>query len=200
MKFNRRHFLGAMVAGGAGLAHSKSIAATLCGEMPALLPNALAALEFHSARIVNRDVIGIVNFAAHSRLPRFQLVDLIGGRVLKTMLVAHGSGSDPAASGWTERFSNRPGSNASSKGAFVTGPTYHGKHGRSRKLLGLESLNEAAERRAIVIHGADYVDQNLALNQGRIGRSKGCFAVSRPDIGDLLDLLGEGRMLYAWKY
>jgi hypothetical protein len=24
--------------------------------------------------------------------------------------------------------------------------------------------------------------------------------VSRPDIGDLLDLLGEGRMLFAWKY
>ncbi len=200
MKFNRRHFLGAMVAGSTGLAPSNSFAATLCGEMPVLLPNALAALESHSTRIVKRDVIGIVNFAAHSRLPRFQLIDLVGGRVLKTMLVAHGSGSDPAASGWTERFSNRPGSNASSKGAFVTGPVYHGKHGRSRKLLGLEPLNEAAERRAIVIHGADYVDQSLALSQGRIGRSQGCFAVSRPDIGDLLDLLGEGRMLFAWKY
>lgn len=199
MKFNRRHFLGAMVAGSAGLVPTKSLAATLCGEAPALLPQAMAALDANAHRIVHRDVIGIVNFAAHSRLPRFQLVDVAGGRVLKTMLVAHGSGSDPAASGWTERFSNRPGSNASSKGAFVTGPTYVGKHGRSRRLIGLEPQNEAALRRAIVIHGADYVSVDRAFSQGRIGRSQGCFAVSRAEIGDLLEMLGEGRLLYAWK-
>ena len=199
MKFNRRHFLGAMVAGSAGLVPSRSLAATLCGEMPALLPHALAALEMHSNRIVHRDVIGIVNFAAHSRLPRFQLIDLAGGRVLKTMLVAHGSGSDPAATGWTERFSNRPGSNASSKGVYLPGSTYVGKQGRSRKLIGLEPQNEAAERRAIVIHGADYVDADIALAQGRIGRSQGCFAVSRGEVSDLLGLLGEDRMLFAWK-
>ncbi|HOB15120.1 MAG TPA: murein L,D-transpeptidase catalytic domain family protein [Novosphingobium sp.] len=199
MKLNRRHLLGAMVAGGAGLVATRSLAATLCGEMPALLPHALAALELNAGRIAQRDRIGIVNFSAHSRLPRFQLIDLQGGQVLKTMLVAHGSGSDPGATGWTERFSNRAGSNASSKGVFVTGQTYVGKHGRSRKLIGLEPQNEAAERRAIVIHGADYVSQGLALEQGRIGRSQGCFAVSRAEIGDLLEMLGEGRMLYAWK-
>ena len=199
MKFNRRHILGAMVAGSAGLVSTRSFAATLCGEMPALLPQALAALDANSHRIAHRDVIGLVNFSAHSRLPRFQLVDVAGGRVLKTMLVAHGSGSDPAASGWTERFSNRAGSNASCKGAFVTGPTYTGKHGRSRKIMGLESQNEAAERRAIVIHGADYVSASRAAAQGRIGRSQGCFAVSRGEIGELLAMLGEGRLLYAWK-
>jgi len=199
MKLNRRHLLGAMVAGGAGLVATRSLAATLCGEMPALLPHALAALELNAGRIAQRDRIGIVNFSAHSRLPRFQLIDLQGGQVLKTMLVAHGSGSDPGATGWTERFSNRAGSNASSKGVFVTGQTYVGKHGRSRKLIGLEPQNEAAERRAIVIHGADYVSQGLALEQGRIGRSQGCFAVSRAEIGDLLEMLGEGRMLYALK-
>lgn len=199
MKINRRHFLGAMVAGSAGLVPARSIAATLCGETPALLPQALAALEMHSAHVADRSVIGIVNFAAHSRLPRFQLVDVAGGRILKTMLVAHGSGSDPDASGWTERFSNRPGSNASCKGAFVAGPTYYGKHGRSRKLIGLEPQNEAAERRAIVIHGADYVSEAMARDRGRIGRSQGCFAVGRGDIGDLLQILGQGRMLYAWK-
>lgn len=199
MKFNRRHFIGAMVAGSAGLVSTRSYAATLCGEVPALLPEALAALDAHASRIVHRDRIGLVNFAAHSRLPRFQIVDLEGGKVIKTMLVAHGSGSDPAASGWTERFSNREGSNASCKGAFVTGRPYVGKHGRSRKLIGLEPQNEAAERRAIVIHGADYVSQSRAVEQGRIGRSQGCFAVSRAEIGDLLAQLGEGRLLYAWK-
>jgi len=199
MKFNRRHFIGAMVAGSAGLVSTRSYAATLCGEVPALLPEALAALDAHASRIIHRDRIGLVNFAAHSRLPRFQLIDLEGGKVIRSMLVAHGSGSDPAASGWTERFSNRVGSNASCKGAFLTGAPYVGKHGRSRRLIGLEPQNEAAERRAIVIHGADYVSDSLALGQGRIGRSQGCFAVSRAEIGDLLAQLGEGRLLYAWK-
>ena len=199
MKFNRRHFIGAMVAGSAGLVSTRSYAATLCGEVPALLPEALAALDANASRIVHRDRIGLVNFAAHSRLPRFQLIDVEAGKVIKSMLVAHGSGSDPDASGWTERFSNREGSNASCKGAVVTGTTYVGKHGRSRKVIGLEPQNEAAERRAIVIHGADYVSDSLALGQGRIGRSQGCFAVSRAEIGDLLAQLGEGRLLYAWK-
>lgn len=199
MKCNRRHFLGALAIGTSGLVSTRGLAATLCGETPALLPQAMAALDANAARIAHRDVIGIVNFAAHSRLPRFQLIDVAGGRVLSTMLVAHGSGSDPDASGWTERFSNRQGSNASCKGAFVTGSVYSGKHGRSRKLLGLEPQNEAADRRAIVIHGADYVSGGIAANQGRIGRSQGCFAVSRAEIGNLLAMLGEGRLLYAWK-
>jgi len=199
MKFNRRHFLGAMVAGGAGLTSTNAFADALCGKAPALLPRAMAALDSHSDAIPNRDRIGIVNFAAHSRLPRFQLVDVTNGKVLRTMLVAHGSGSDPAATGWTERFSNRPGSNASCKGAFVTGQTYVGKHGRSQRLIGLEEENNLAEPRAIVIHAADYVDPQRAAVQGRIGRSQGCFALSRADIEDVLEVLGPGRLLYAWK-
>lgn len=164
-----------------------------------MLPQAMAALDAHAGAIAHRDVIGIVNFAAHSRLPRFQLVDLAGGRVLRTMLVAHGSGSDPARTGWTETFSNRPGSNASSRGAFRTGDTYFGKHGRSRRLIGLESQNNAALARAIVIHAADYVSPDIAASQGRIGRSQGCFAVSNREIGDLLGILGPGRLLFAEK-
>lgn len=199
MKFNRRHFLGAMVAGGAGLNSTKAFADVLCGEVPALLPRAMAALDAHAGSILQRDRIGIVNFAAHSRLPRFQLVDVASGKVLRTMLVAHGSGSDPANSGWTERFSNRPGSNASCQGSFVTDETYYGKHGRSRRLRGLDPGNDLAEPRAIVIHAADYVDAGRAASQGRIGRSQGCFALSRDDIDDVLQALGPGRLLFAWK-
>lgn len=199
MNLNRRHLLGAMAAGGVGLFAPRVFAAPLCGAAPLLLPRAMAALEAHSGAIAHRDLIGLVNFSAHSRSPRLQLVDVMGGRVLSTMLVAHGSGSDPGNSGWVQRFSNRPGSNASSQGAFVTGETYSGKHGRSRKLHGLEPQNSAAEERAIVIHGADYVSLRLAEQQGRIGRSQGCFAVARGDIGELLEKLGQGRLLFAWK-
>lgn len=199
MNLNRRRFLGAMAAGGSALIAPRVFAAPLCGEAPALLPQAMAALNSHAGAIAHRDLIGIVNFAAHSRLPRLQLVDPEGGRILASLLVAHGNGSDPGNSGWPQRFSNRPGSNASSRGAFVTGQTYVGKHGRSRKLIGLDPENNLAEPRAIVIHGASYVSQAMASEQGRVGRSQGCFAVAQADIAQLLERLGQGRMLYAWK-
>ncbi len=199
MKFNRRHFIGALAAGGAGLAVPRAFAAPLCGETPALLPLAMTALDAHRGAIMHRDTIGIVNFSAHSRLPRLQLIDLEGGKVISSLLVSHGRGSDPANSGYAEHFSNRPGSNASSLGAFVTGDTYYGRHGRSRKLIGLEPQNSAALYRAIVIHGADYVSEPMALMQGRVGRSQGCFAVSRSTIEPLLARLGSGRLLFASK-
>lgn len=164
---------------------------------PALLPRALAALQTHSGRITDRDVIGIVDFSVPSRQARFHLIDVAGGRVVSTHLVAHGKGSDPANSGWVERLSNRPGSEASCSGAFMTGPTYSGKHGRSRRLFGLGPENNLADSRGIVIHAASYVDNALAAEQGRIGRSQGCFAVSQSEIAGVLERLGPGRLLFA---
>ena len=128
---------------------------------------------------------------------RFDIVDLSGGRLVARHLVAHGSGSDPANSGWVQRFSNLPGSNASSPGAYVTGQLYHGRHGRSRRLIGLEEDNSCALARNIVIHGAAYVTPERAELAGRVGRSQGCFAVSRSAIDEVLDRLGAGRLLFA---
>jgi len=199
MKFSRRLFMGAIAAGSTSLFAQRGLAAALCGEQPALLPQAMAALEQHGSRIANHDLIGIVNFAVPSHLPRFQLVDVASGRVRQSLLVAHGHGSDPDNSGWVEKFSNRPGSNASSRGSFMTGDIYSGKHGRSRRLIGLDDENNLAESRNIVIHGASYVDDGMALAQGRIGRSQGCFAVSQGEIHNLLEQLGPGRLLFAWK-
>jgi len=124
---------------------------------------------------------------------------VLDGQVISTHLVAHGRGSDPANSGWVERLSNNPGSNASCEGAFLTGVEYYGEHGRSRRLIGLDPDNSMAESRAIVIHAADYVSRDMAVNQGRVGRSQGCFAVSKAEIDDVLELLGPGRLLFAVK-
>lgn len=199
MNFDRRHFLGAVAVGTAGLIAPRSFAAVRSGDQPALLARAMAALNSHASSIPRRDVIGLVDFASPSRAPRFQLVDIGNGRVLKTLHVAHGRGSDPANSGWVEHFSNRPGSNASSQGSFLTGDTYVGKHGRSRRLHGLDPENNLAASRGIVIHAASYVDPSLALAQGRIGRSQGCFTVSNREIADVLARLGPGHLLFASK-
>lgn len=211
--FNRRRFLGVAVATSAGLAMSRLGAASRIGETPIVLPpvdastslgepsalllRARAALDRHSSLIANRDLVALVDFNEQSRRPRLHLLDMGNGRVQSTHLVAHGRGSDPENSGWAKRFSNQPGSNASSDGAFLTGPTYVGKHGRSRRLAGLDPENCNAQERGIVIHQASYVDENMAASQGRIGRSQGCFAVSTADIYDVLTRLPPGTLLFA---
>lgn len=199
MTFSRRHFIGAITAAGAALVAPRSFASVAIDPRPALLPRALAALDAHGGRIAHRDVIGLVDFTSPSRNARFFLVDVAGGSVLSSHLVAHGRGSDPANSGWVEHLSNRPGSNASCDGSFLTGETYMGKHGRSRRLGGLDRQNSEALSRGIVIHAASYVGNDLALTQGRIGRSQGCFAVANSEISEVLARLGPGRLLFAAK-
>ncbi|WP_305095471.1 murein L,D-transpeptidase catalytic domain family protein [Croceibacterium aestuarii] len=168
-------------------------------KRPPLLDEALAALDRHGARVLDRDRIGLVDFGLPSSEPRFHLVDVAGGKIEQSWLVSHGSGSDPAATGMLQRFSNRPGSNASSRGAYLVSNTYVGAHGRSQRVIGLDPTNDEALDRAIVIHGAEYVDPSLIDIQGRIGRSQGCFAVQVDEINPVISRLGAGRLLYAGK-
>jgi L,D-transpeptidase catalytic domain len=208
---NRRYFLGSVAASAAALhpaltlfggqaPRAAPLPEDLLGQAATggLMARARQALARHGARIVHRDVMAVADFSLASHQPRFHLIDLIGGGIT-TLLVAHGRGSDPGNTGWLEYFSNRPGSNASSSGSFLIGEAYAGKHGRSRKLIGLDPDNDAAERRAIVIHSAGYVSHEMAHDQGRIGRSQGCFAVSESDLAQVMARLGPGRLLYAGK-
>jgi hypothetical protein len=210
MDISRRRFAGvvAAVAGtallprslSAGATATSKVAATVSSsERPALLQRAVTALNTNARLVPNRELIGLVDFSEPSRSDRLQLVDVANGRVLETHLVAHGRGSDPLNSGFVQRFSNLPGSNASSEGSFLVADTYFGKHGRSRRLIGLDPANSMALERAIVIHGASYVSDAMARDQGRVGRSQGCFAVSPDVIAPLLQRLGSGHLLYAGK-
>lgn len=163
---------------------------------PQLLRRALGALSRNAARLDAIDRIGIVDFSAPSRSPRFYILDVATG-YSRSLLVTHGRGSDPDHQGWLQHFSNIPGSAASSSGAYVTGDRYTGKHGTSRRLVGLDPENSNAERRAIVIHAATYVSAGMAAQRGKIGRSEGCFAVAQSDIALVLEQLDSGRLIYA---
>jgi hypothetical protein len=124
------------------------------------------------------------------------VLDLRAERVLAREYVAHGrnSGTDLA-----RRFSNRAGSLQSSLGLFLTGKTYHGRHGLSLRLRGVDPrLNSNAEARAIVIHGADYVSVQTIAALGRLGRSQGCPALDRTVVGRVIELIRDGTVLYAY--
>ncbi|HEY4124912.1 MAG TPA: murein L,D-transpeptidase catalytic domain family protein, partial [Rhizomicrobium sp.] len=166
-----------LATGAAGFAVSATPAFALAqpAVAPALLRRALAALDQHRGSIEHRDVIGIADFSLPSRAQRFHLLDVASGRV-SSHLVAHGRGSDPAHTGWLERFSNAPHSNATSAGAYHTDGFYMGGHGRSIRLTGLDAANSNALERAIVVHGAWYVSNEMARAHGVLGRSEGCFA------------------------
>lgn len=160
-----------------------------------LWQDALAALERH-AGLLRTDRLAIADFAAGSARPRFHLVDREAGSV-SVLRVTHGSGSDPAHSGFLHRFSNQPGSNATSAGAFATGDPYYGQHGLSRRLLGLDPTNDQALDRAIVLHAAWYAEPDVLARTGKLGRSQGCFAFAAADLAQVMDFLGEGRLIYS---
>lgn len=163
-----------------------------------LMGRALAALDRHDARIARRDRIAIVDFSARSSDRRLHMVDLVNGRT-QSLLVSHGRGSDPGHTGWLKSFSNAPGSNASSQGAYLTSNYYTGQHGHSQRLIGLDPTNDNAMDRAIVIHSAWYAEAEMLRTHGMLGRSEGCFAVGENDLAGLFAQLGEGRLLYADK-
>lgn len=172
--------------------------AGITGPSPLLLERAKAALAAHKARIRNHDLLAIADFSKPSRDPRFYVVDLRSGKS-DTFLVAHGKGSDPSHSGWVQHFSNVHGSEATSAGSYLVGETYFGQYGESRRLIGLEPQNDQAEARAIVIHPAWYVNRSLIHDQGKIGRSQGCFAFAKDDINVILERVAPGCLLYADK-
>jgi hypothetical protein len=206
---SRRIFLGTALLGGLTVAVARPAALVrraalvrpegLEGQVnPALLQRALDALEQHRGAIEYRDVIGVADFSLPSRVPRFHLVRLADG-IVTSHLVAHGRGSDPAHTGWLERFSNEPRSNATSAGAYRTGDFYVGAHGHSIRLDGLDPTNNNASSRAIVVHSAWYVSEAMAGIRGMLGRSEGCFAVAGTSLDDVMTRLGPGRFIYAGK-
>ena len=170
----------------------------LPGISPQLLERAKAALARHGASIRYHDTIGVVDFALPSAQPRFHLVDLLAGKV-DSFRVAHGKGSDPEHSGFLNHFSNQPGSEATSNGAYTTADTYHGKYGLSMKVDGRDWTNNNANSRAIVIHNAWYAEDDAVAAHGKLGRSQGCFAFSRASQYQVMNRLAGGRMIYADK-
>ena len=198
---DRRAFIASATAAAGALALSARLPAqalTVSTKSARILDIARREAHRNAASLWRLDIVGVADFGAHSSQPRLHFANLEAGTVT-SYLVAHGAGSDPERDGWLHWFSNEPGSNASSRGAYVTATPYYGKHGRSQRLIGLDPENNAALDRAIVIHGASYVDPAWIDSRGRIGRSFGCFAVEDCEINRVMGALDEGRLLYAGK-
>ncbi len=195
----RRELLrGSLAAGALAALPARAFATPKAGSFRdrALFDIAKRELERAGDVIWRKDIVGIADFGLHSALPRFHFVNLEQERV-ESYRVAHGAGSDPEHDGYLNRFSNTEGSNATSRGAYVTWEWYTGRYGTSVRLGGLDPTNDAAFQRYIVMHSAAYAEPGHVERWGRLGRSNGCFALGKSDFKTALLQLSGGRLLYA---
>jgi hypothetical protein len=159
------------------------------------------ALEAAATAVARGDAtaprtLTVIDFSRPSTQKRMWVYDLRSRALLFHEHVAHGRGS---GANMATEFSNVPESNQSSLGLFRTAEAYIGKHGLSLRLDGLErGVNDRARARAIVIHGADYVDAAMARRQGRLGRSLGCPAVRTEIATPLINAVKDGGLLFAY--
>jgi hypothetical protein len=146
--------------------------------------------------IDNNDYLVICDFSQSSKKKRLYVVDLSSGTVLLTSFVAHGrrSGGEFAT-----RFSNRPESQQSSLGFYISKETYFGEHGLSLRLAGLEKgINDKAMRRNIVIHGADYIGESWLRRGSMMGRSYGCPALPRKESDRIIETIKKGSCIFIY--
>ncbi|MDH5382456.1 MAG: murein L,D-transpeptidase catalytic domain family protein [Cyclobacteriaceae bacterium] len=158
---------------------------------------AIAGFEKLKNELQSDEIITIIDFDYPSSKERIWVVDLNNQKILYHTFVAHGKNSGANMANY---FSNTPESYKSSLGFYVTGKTYQGKHGLSLLLDGLEEgINDQARKRAIVIHGADYVSKKFIEQNGRLGRSFGCPALPVDLSGDIINTIANGKGLFIYK-
>lgn len=175
---------------------------TLLQQAPGLRPDVLrlamnAALRAEQNGLLKRsDLLTVIDYSIPSTEPRLFVFDLAAQKLLFRELVAHGKNSGDLR---TTRFSNDEGSLATSIGLYVTAQPYIGSNGYSLRLQGLdEGFNDHAWARAIVMHGAAYVNDSTARALGRLGRSWGCPAVRKEIARRMIDTLKGGSPIFAY--
>ncbi|MET3034826.1 murein L,D-transpeptidase catalytic domain family protein [Chryseobacterium sp. NRRL B-14859] len=141
-------------------------------------------------------LLTICDFSMSSNTKRLWIIDLDDKKVLFNSLVAHGKNTGEE---FATNFSNRESSLQSSLGFYITDATYQGDNGYSLRLLGMDKgFNDAAYKRAIVMHGADYVSDSFATMHKRIGRSWGCPAVPRELSQSMINTIKGRNLLFIY--
>ena len=149
----------------------------------------------------------VVDFSKSSGKHRFFVCDLKKYEIISSSLCAHGSGKGSTMT--KPVFSNEVGSNCSSLGHYAI----TGRHKMSStglpcfKLKGLDSSNDNAMKRGILIHSAKIVSlSRLGISPFYLPLDKrissGCFAsdIDMMDVvGDLVDKEIKSILLYAFK-
>lgn len=164
----------------------------LCTHGPDASPSAralsagLAALDHHRKRVRQTRLWTLIDYDLPFTAVRLWVLQTAETpRVLMRSRVSHAWGSGVVHA--TE-FSNRPGSNLSSLGSYVTARhTYEGKYGHSLRVRGLdERVNDNAWRRDIVFH------PDLGMSH-----SLGCFMLPDTSARRIIDAIVGASFVYV---
>lgn len=144
---------------------------------------------------VHRKILAIADMTLPSTEKRLYLIDMDRKKLLLNTWVAHGQNTGEL---YARHFSNKEGSHQSSKGLYAVGNRIISpKHGPALLLHGLdEGINCQAESREIIMHKADYVSKSFIEENGHLGRSWGCPAVSTEAMPHMLKHLTNKGLLY----
>ena len=149
------------------------------------------------------DISILVDFSLPSSRHRFFVVDNKTGQIISSSKCAHGSGGGSTAS--QPVFSNSPGSNCSSLGAYRL--LYNDKMRNNSfpciRLKGLEATNSNAFARGIVIHEGPVITDDITLGMTIPVSSlisQGCFTISSETFRVLQESVDNKKTIYLYAF
>jgi hypothetical protein len=146
-------------------------------------------------KLANTRYLTICDLSQSSRKKRFYIIDMEDQVVINNTWVAHGKNT---GNEYATRFSNKLSSKQTSLGFYITRQTYVGENGFSLRMDGIEAgYNDKAYRRAIVVHGADYIGADQ-LQDFRMGRSFGCPAIPKTESREVINMIKDGSCLFIY--
>jgi hypothetical protein len=149
-----------------------------------------------NGQLNNPHIISIADYSQSSTQKRLYVIDLKHRRLLFNTYVAHGRNTGEE---YARLFSNEEGSLKSSLGFYVTTQSMVGPTGFSLKLQGVEKgINDNAEKRAIIMHGGDYVSEKYIRNHGFLGRSLGCPTLPTDLTRPIIETIKGGSCLFIY--
>lgn len=145
---------------------------------------------------IENKLLTIVDFSLPSTEKRLWILNMENNEVLYHTYVSHGQNT---GGNMATNFSNTPNSLQSSLGFYVTAETYYGKNGLSLFIDGMEKeFNSKARERYVVIHGADYANEDSIQRLGRLGRSYGCPALPTDVSIEIINKIKGGSALFIY--
>ncbi len=155
------------------------------------------AKAFLSQNDYNTKFCFMVDMSLPSGKNRFFIYDLLQDTVSHSGLVAHGNCYEYWLDG--RKYSNVPGSGCTSLGKYKIGKPYTGRFGYSYKLHGLDSSNNNAFDRAVVLHSHSSIPDSEVPEE--IWQSNGCPTVSTIFLEKLKGIINNSKKpVLLWIY
>ena len=159
------------------------------------------ALDFAKKHNMNEHYALFVDYSIPSGAPRLFVWDFHKKKIIASSYVMHGPGKGST----NERpvFSNEPGSECSSLGRFLVTKEHGNSLKYSFRLKGMDSDNQTAYARGLMIHGSKYLDGHCWMRYIPLHRAscQGCVTVSSKGMKYLWKLVNkEKKPLLLWNY